>query len=91
MRVAVILECTLGFLLFVLVIIPMFKELRAMYAVTKQFQLNRYMKLFVREGIMYFFVWVSLLSWCLFAYPLHSCSPSTSLHSLQAAPHETSH
>ena len=56
LRVTTVLECTLGFLLFALVIIPMFKQVHEMYVVTKQFQLNRYMKLLVREGIVYFFV-----------------------------------
>ena len=55
-RVAVVLECTLGFLLFALVTIPTLRELHSMYAVTKQFQLNRYMKLLMREGIFYFFL-----------------------------------
>ena len=56
MMVSIVLECTLGFLQFALVIIPTLRELHAMYTVTKQFQLNRYMKLLVREGIVYFFV-----------------------------------
>ncbi|KAG8216210.1 hypothetical protein J3R82DRAFT_8238 [Butyriboletus roseoflavus] len=55
-RVTVALECILGFLLFVFAIVPVLKELRMMYAVTKRLQLNRYMKLLAREGIIYFSV-----------------------------------
>lgn len=56
MRITIIISCVLVFLLLVLAIIPTLMELRAMYMVTRRWQLNRYMKLLVREGIIYFFV-----------------------------------
>ena len=46
----------MGCLLFVLAVIPVLRELRAMYAATKRFQLNQYMKLLAREGMVYFFM-----------------------------------
>ena len=38
----------------ILVIAQLMKQLLQMYSVNKQWQLNRYMKLLVREGILYF-------------------------------------
>ena len=52
----------LSAILFILALIPSFKESVGMYKVTKQWQLNRYMKLLARDGIIYFLVYVFLLS-----------------------------
>ena len=61
-------------MLFVLALVQTLKESIAMYKATTQWQSNRYTKLFVKDGILYFFVYVS-------HFPLFFCfcpSPSYS-------------
>ena len=46
----------LGVMLFLLALVQTLKEQVGMYKATKQRQLNPYMKLLVKDGILYFFV-----------------------------------
>ena len=50
----------LGIMLLMLAVITTFKESVVLYKVTKQWQPNRYMQLFVKDGILYFVAYVSL-------------------------------
>ena len=54
-EVAAVIQMALGALICLLFAIQFIKESFQMYKVTKQFQLNRYMNLLVREGMVYFF------------------------------------
>ena len=47
--------------LLTLAIIPTLKQSLDMYKATKKWEPNRYMKLLVRDGILYFIVYVSYL------------------------------
>jgi len=49
-------QIVLGALMCLLVAVQFIKEALQMHSVTKRFQLNRYMKLLVREGVIYFIV-----------------------------------
>ena len=56
----------LGGTLLILAVIPPLRQSVEMYKVTKRFQTNRTMELLVREGAVYFVVYVSLLSFLIF-------------------------
>ena len=53
------LRIVLGFMLLILAVISTLKESVAMYKATKQWRPNRYMQLFAKDGILYFFAYVS--------------------------------
>jgi len=50
---------TLGVTLLILALISTLKQLVEMYRATKQWQPNKYMQLLMREGILYFLVYVT--------------------------------
>ena len=52
--VTTISQITLGATMCILVIVQFMRQSLQMYSVNKQWQLNRYIKLLVREGILYF-------------------------------------
>lgn len=54
-------QIVLGALMCLLVAMRFFKEALQMYNATRQFHVNRYMKLLVREGVIYFIVYVQRL------------------------------
>ncbi|KAF8549548.1 hypothetical protein OG21DRAFT_1525736 [Imleria badia] len=54
-KLAAIFQMTHGGLMCVLAIVEFVRQSLQMYHVTKQWQLNRYMRLLVRQGILYFF------------------------------------
>ena len=66
----------LGATLLVLAITQTLKQSVDMYKATKQWQPNQYMQLFVKDGILYFLVYVSL---SLVAIRHHHVLPSVSL------------
>ena len=55
-------QITLGALMCLLVVLKFIKEAHQMYKATKHFCLNRYMNLLFREGMIYFLVYVQVLS-----------------------------
>ena len=55
------LRLGLGVMLLILAVISTLMESVALYKATKQWQPNHYMQLFVRDGILYFFAYVSPL------------------------------
>ena len=59
-NMAAILQITHGIAMCILVIIQGVRQSLQMYHVTKQWQLNRYMKMLVQQEILYFFVCVTL-------------------------------
>ncbi|KAN0092658.1 hypothetical protein V8E55_003442, partial [Tylopilus felleus] len=59
--VAFILQITHGVTTCILVTIEFVRQSLQMYQVTKQWQLNRYMSLLVKQAVLYFFVYVHLL------------------------------
>ena len=64
-----IVQITLGALMCLLVVIQFTKEAHQMYKATKHFRPNRYMKLLVREGIIYFLTYAHLSPFLLFPLP----------------------
>ncbi|KAF8554413.1 hypothetical protein OG21DRAFT_1094707 [Imleria badia] len=54
-KVAFILQITHGGAMCILAVVQFMKQSLETYRVTKQWQLNRYMNLLVRQGILYFF------------------------------------
>jgi hypothetical protein len=61
-NVAVILQITQGGAMCVFAIAQVIRQSLRMYRVTKQWQLNRYMGLFVKQGILYFLACVPVSS-----------------------------
>ena len=59
------LRIVLGVMLLTLAVISTLKESAVMHEATKQWQPNCYMELFVKDGIIYFLVYVS-------PFPFHS-------------------
>lgn len=53
-EIADVLQMTLGLSMCLLVAIRFIEESLRMYNATRQFQLNRYISLLVREGMIYF-------------------------------------
>ena len=53
------LRIALSVMLVILAVIPTLKELVVMYKVSKKWQPNHYMQLFVKDGILYFIAYVS--------------------------------
>ena len=70
-----ILQLTHGAALCTLAIFQSVRQSLQMYHVTKQWQLNRYMTLLVKQGILYFFVCVPVSSFP----PLLPCHPTSRL------------
>ena len=62
-------EIALGALMCLLVVIQFIRESLQMYKATKRFRLNHYMTLLVREGMIYFVVYVYVSSLVLFPLP----------------------
>ena len=58
----------LGVTLFILALVQGLKESVAMYNATKYWQPNRYMKLLVEHGILYFSAYVFIFSLSLFGF-----------------------
>ncbi|KAF8553299.1 hypothetical protein OG21DRAFT_1485499 [Imleria badia] len=58
---AAILQITHGAAMCILAIFQFVRQSLQMYRVTKQWQLNRYMSLLVKQGILYFFAYVLML------------------------------
>lgn len=56
-----ILRIINGTAIFVFAIVQFVRQSLLMYRVTKQWQINRYMNILVKQGILYFFVYVYLL------------------------------
>jgi hypothetical protein len=56
------LRIILGVMLLILAVIPTLKGAVLMYKATKQWEPNHYMQLFVKDGILYFIVYVCLSS-----------------------------
>jgi len=52
-------QVTLGVTLLILALIPTLKQLAEVYRATKQWQPNKYIQLLMREGFLYFLVYVS--------------------------------
>ena len=65
------LRIALSVMLVILAVIPTLKELVVMYKASKKWQPNHYMQLFVKDGILYFVVYVSLSPF----FEFHSLSP----------------
>jgi len=57
---AAIPRMALSVMLLILTLIPTLKQSVDMYRATKQWQLNKYMQLLMRDGVLYFLVYVSL-------------------------------
>ena len=57
-----VLQTVLGTLLLILAVISTLKESIVMYKATKKWHPNHYMQLFVKDGILYFIVYVCLPS-----------------------------
>ena len=53
-----VLQITFGISMYLLVAIRFIRESLRMYKATRQFQLNRYISLLVREGMIYFVAYV---------------------------------
>jgi hypothetical protein len=62
-RAAVIPELVLGVAMCTLLIVRFTREALQMYKTTKQLKVNRYINLFVKEGILYFLVCVLVWSY----------------------------
>lgn len=56
----VIPRFTLGAMLLILAVTQTLKQSVTMYKATKQWQLNRYMEQFMKDGVLYFLVYVSV-------------------------------
>ena len=56
------LRVALSMMILILAIISTLKDSVVLYQATKQWQPNHYMKLFVKDGILYFIVYVSFCS-----------------------------
>ena len=50
----------LGVILFILALIPALNDAIGMYKATRQWQSNKYLQQLMRDGIFYFFMYVSL-------------------------------
>ena len=61
-QLATVLQIMHGAAVCMLALLQFVKQSIQMYRVTKQWQLNRYMSLLVREGILYFLVYVPIPS-----------------------------
>ena len=61
-KMAFILQITHGATMCILVVTQFVRQSLQMYHVAKQWQLNQYMTLLVRQGILYFFVYVFVSS-----------------------------
>ena len=61
-KVATILQITHGAAMCMLALVRFVRQSLQMYPATKQWQINRYMGLLVREGILYFLVYVPISS-----------------------------
>jgi len=57
-KVATVLQITEGAAMFSLVIFQFAQQSLQMYSVTRQWQINRYMNILVKQGIQYFFAYV---------------------------------
>jgi hypothetical protein len=66
-------------MLLILAIISTLKELVVMYKATKQWQPNHYMQLFMKDGILYFLVYVSSLSLSFGSIHYHPILPHLAL------------
>ena len=53
-------QITLGALMCLLIVVQFVKELHRVYKVTKKFKLNHYIKCLVKEGMIYFIMYVIL-------------------------------
>ena len=62
-------QITLGGSTCIFVVTQFVRESHQMYKATKQFQLNHYMNLLVREGMIYFFAYVHISSFHPFPLP----------------------
>ena len=62
----------LGITFLILAFIPTLKQLVEMYRATKQWQPNKYMQLLMREGILYFLVYVSFPAFSIPLITIHS-------------------
>lgn len=58
-----IVQITLGGVMCLLIAIQFVRTSLQMYKATKRFQLNRYVNLLVREGMLYFLAYVHVLSY----------------------------
>ena len=72
-----ILRFVLSATILILAVIQTLKQSVKMYRATKQWQPNRYMPLLVRDGVLYFLVYVSLhpfpFTTITFSLPSYSC------------------
>jgi hypothetical protein len=80
----VTLRLVLGAILSILAVTSSLKESVMMYKATKKWQPNHYMQLFVKDGILYFLVYVSPLPFLsvpfitiIFSHPCYSQLPAT--------------
>ena len=64
----------LGALMCLLVVIQFIREALQMHKVTKRFCLNRYMNLLVREGMIYYLVYVQVSPSLLFPLPYNQAN-----------------
>lgn len=69
---SIIPRIVFGITIFTLALTQTLKESVGMYKATKRWQLNQYVKLLVKDGILYFLVYVFLLS----IYSFHPLPPT---------------
>lgn len=62
LEMAQIVQITLGATMCLLVAVQFIRESLQIYKVTKRFQVNRYMNLLAREGMIYFLAYVHVLT-----------------------------
>lgn len=69
MKVAISLQIAFGATMCMLALVQFVRQSLQMYRATKQWELDRYMNLLAKDGILYFFVYVPVSSFPLPQYP----------------------